>query len=121
MCTRTASTQMSIQLTSTAQNRIRHFMQADQAALGLRFGVRKVGCSGWVYQVDVATSTLPDDEIFEIDDVKVFVDQASLPIVDGTEIDFQRNGLNASFVFNNPNAIAACGCGESFSVVKAAI
>jgi iron-sulfur cluster assembly protein len=112
---------MSIQLTEAAKTRITQFTSTDQDALGLRFGVRKMGCSGWAYEVEVAKALDEDDTVFEIDGVKVYVDAKSLPIVDGTEIDFQRQGLNSNFVFNNPNAIAACGCGESFSTTKDAI
>ena len=108
---------MSIQLTPAAVARARHFVQADPAAVGLRFGVKRTGCSGWGYLVDVARTAAPEDRVFEQDGVKVLVDAQSLALVDGTTIDFVRRGLNQEFVFDNPNATAACGCGESFTTV----
>ncbi len=112
---------MSIQLTPAALARVQQFTASDDAALGLRFGVKKVGCSGWAYIVDVAKTTSAEDSIFEQDGVKVYVDAKSLAVVQDTQIDFQRQGLNSTFVFNNPNMTGECGCGESFSVDRAAI
>ncbi len=112
---------MSIQLTPAALARVQHFTATDSDALGLRFGVKKVGCSGWAYVVDVAKTTSKEDSIFEQDGVKVYVDAKSLAVVQNTQIDFQRQGLNSTFIFNNPNATGECGCGESFSVERAAL
>ena len=112
---------MSIQLTPAALARVQQFTASNADALGLRFGVKKVGCSGWAYVVDVAKTTSIEDSIFEQDGVKVYVDAKSLPVVQDTHIDFQRQGLNSTFVFNNPNMTGECGCGESFSVERAAI
>jgi iron-sulfur cluster assembly protein len=112
---------MSILLTAAARTRIAQFTALDQATLGLRFGVKKVGCSGWQYIVDMAKEINSDDSVFDLDGIRVVIDQNSLPIVSGTEIDFKREGLNANFAFNNPNMTAACGCGESFSVEREAI
>src|SRR5690606_8727866 len=81
-----------------------------------RFGIRRTGCSGWGYTVDIADAVADDDEVFEHAGVRLLVDRKALPFVDGTEIDFRRDGLNAAFVFRNPNATGACGCGESFTV-----
>ncbi|MFC4727584.1 HesB/IscA family protein [Coralloluteibacterium thermophilus] len=106
---------MSILLTPTAHARVRRFMEADASALGLRFGVKRTGCSGWGYVVDMARERRPDDTVFEQDGVAIHVDAASLPLVDGTEIDFAKKGLGEEFVFRNPNMAAECGCGESFT------
>jgi iron-sulfur cluster assembly protein len=112
---------MGISLSPSAKERVQQFTAADAGALGLRFGVKKMGCSGWAYEVDVAHDAREQDQIFDCDGVKVYVDAASLAVVDGTEIDFQRQGLNANFVFKNPRMTGECGCGESFSVDRAAI
>jgi len=106
---------MSVTLTAAAVDRVRHFMAGTPGALGLRFGVRKSGCSGWAYVVDIATEGRADDIVFEQDGVTVRVDAESLPQVEGTEIDFVKTGLNQQFVFRNPRMAAECGCGESFT------
>jgi iron-sulfur cluster assembly protein len=106
---------MSIQLTESALARVRHFLATDPAALGLRFGVKRTGCSGWGYEVDLAREQREGDSVSEQDGVRVYVDADSRPLVDGTTIDFVRRGLNHEFVFANPRATAACGCGESFT------
>lgn len=107
---------MSIELTEAAAGRVREFLSRCPDAVGLRFGVRRTGCSGWAYDVDLAHAVASDDHVFESLGLKVVVDPKSLPVVDGTEIDFARKGLNAEFVFRNPKASAECGCGESFTV-----
>ena len=106
---------MGITLTPAALERVRAYLAADPGKIGLRFGVRRTGCSGWGYLVDLADHAGPDDSMFEFEDVRVIVDAASLPLVQGTRIDFVKQGLNAQFAFENPNAAEACGCGESFT------
>jgi iron-sulfur cluster assembly protein len=106
---------MTISLTDAAARRVREFLARRPDAVGLRFGVRRTGCSGWAYDVDLAESVAADDHVFESHGLKVIVDAKSLPVVEGTEIDFARKGLNAEFVFRNPKAKAQCGCGESFT------
>lgn len=106
---------MSITLTPSAVERVRQFMAETPGGIGLRFGVRKAGCSGWAYVVDIATSVLDGDAVFEQDGVAVRVDADSLAQVDGTVIDFAKTGLNQQFVFRNPRVAAECGCGESFT------
>lgn len=106
---------MAISLTPAASERVRRFVSRDPAALGLRFGVTRTGCSGWGHVADIARERREDDRVFEQDGVSIFVDAASLPLVDGTEIDFARQGLSEVFLFRNPNATAECGCGESFT------
>ena len=105
----------SIQLTEAAAARVASFVAGRPGAIGLRFGVRRTGCSGWAYTVDLADAVADDDTVFEQRGVRVLVDAKSLPLVAGTEIDFARRGLNAEFVFRNPNVKGECGCGESFS------
>lgn len=106
---------MAITLTESAHARIQGYLDADPAALGLRFGVAKTGCSGWGYKVDMARGMAPDDTVFDAGGIGIYVDAASLPLVDGTEIDFIKQGLNEQFVFRNPNVAGECGCGESFT------
>lgn len=107
---------MTISITPSATQRMRQFLAQTPAAAGVRFGVKRTGCSGFAYVVDLADQVGEDDQTFQIDGVPVIVDTKTLALVDGTEIDYQRQGLNASFVFRNPNATGECGCGESFTV-----
>lgn len=107
---------MAISLTESAANRVRAHLAQRGRGLGLRLGVKETGCSGFSYVVDYADDTRATDRVFEDQGVKVFVDAASLQYVDGTRIDFVRQGLNESFRFENPNIKGECGCGESFTV-----
>lgn len=110
---------MAIELTQSAAARMRDFLGKNPAAPGVRFGIKRTGCSGFGYTVDIARGVTDDDRVFELDGVKLVVDAKALPLVDGTRIDYAREGLNDAFVFHNPNAVAECGCGESFTVGKA--
>jgi len=110
---------MAVTLTPSAVARVRQYQEQTPGALGLRFGVKKSGCSGWAYLIDMATERRPDEQVFEQDGVALFVDTASLAQVDGTEIDFVSQGLNQQFVFRNPRVAAECGCGESFTTTEA--
>lgn len=107
---------MSIQITPTAHQRMREFLDRSPGAAGVRFGVRRTGCSGFAYVVEMADKTADADTTVTVDGIPLIVDAKSLPLVDGTVIDFARQGLNAAFVFHNPNATGECGCGESFTV-----
>jgi len=107
---------MAISMTPAALARVRQFLDLTPGALGLRFGVKKTGCSGWGYEVELAREQHQDDSISEQDGVRIYVDGASQPLVDGTQIDFVRKGLGYEFAFMNPNVAAECGCGESFTV-----
>jgi iron-sulfur cluster assembly protein len=107
---------MAISLTATAADRVRNFLQTRGQGLGLRLGVRKTGCSGFAYVVNYADDSRADDVVFEDRGIKVFVDRDSLPYVDGTEVDFVKQGLNEAFKFRNPTTKGECGCGESFNV-----
>ena len=106
---------MAVTLTPVALDRVQRFLQRDPTALGLRFGVERTGCSGWGHVADLARDQRADDTVFEQQGVKIFVDADSLALVDGTEIDFGKQGLSEAFLFRNPNATAECGCGESFT------
>ena len=106
---------MAVTLTPAAAERVRQFLAETPGGIGLRFGVKKSGCSGWAYVVDIATQAREGEQVFEQDGVAVRVDADSLPQVDGTEIDFVSQGLNRQFVFRNPRMAAECGCGESFT------
>ncbi len=107
---------MAISLTPAAADRVRNHIAARGHGLGLRLGVRKTGCSGFAYVVNFADDVSQRDVVFENHGVKVFVDRDSLPLIDGTEVDFVKQGLNEAFKFRNPNVKGECGCGESFSV-----
>ena len=107
---------MAIQITTAARERMQNYLAANPRAAGVRFGVRKTGCSGYAYVVDIADSIAANDRVIEQDGITIVVDDKSLPLVDGTEIDFARQGLNSAFVFRNPNSTGECGCGESFTV-----
>jgi iron-sulfur cluster assembly protein len=107
---------MSISLTSAAADRVRSFLGRRGHGVGLRLSVKKTGCSGFAYVVNYADEIGADDMVFENQGVKVIVDRASLGYIDGTEIDFVKQGLNEAFRFRNPNVKGECGCGESFTV-----
>jgi iron-sulfur cluster assembly protein len=107
---------MSVSLTPSAAERVRSFLEKRGSGVGLRLGVKKTGCSGFAYVVNYADEVARDDVVFEDQGVKVIVDVESLRYVDGTEIDFVRQGLNEAFRFRNPNVRGECGCGESFNV-----
>jgi iron-sulfur cluster assembly protein len=105
-----------VTVTTSAAEHIRKALSSRGHGLGLRFGVKKSGCSGWAYHVEYADSAEDSDFRFESEGVTIFVDPDSLPYVEGTQIDYQTQGLNSSFKYLNPNVTDSCGCGESFSV-----
>lgn len=107
---------MAITLTQQAADHINRFMQKRGKGLGLRLGVRTTGCSGMAYKLEYVDQPNDEDQIFESFGVKVFVDPKSIPYLDGTQLDYAREGLNEGFKFSNPNEKASCGCGESFTV-----
>jgi iron-sulfur cluster assembly protein len=110
------STAMAIKLTEPAANRVRSFLASRGHGVGLRVGVKKTGCNGFAYVVNYADNIEPADVVFEDRGVQVVVDKNSLELIDGTEVDFIKDGLNEAFRFRNPNVSGECGCGESFSV-----
>ncbi len=107
---------MAISLTESAATRVRSFLEKRGRGVGLRIGVRKSGCSGYAYTIDYADAIDADDVVFDRDGVKLIVDPKSLDLIDGTEVDFVKEGLNEAFKFRNPNVKGECGCGESFTV-----
>ena len=109
---------MTITLTESAVKRVRDMVSKRAGGVGLRIGVVKSGCSGYSYALDYADDVAANDAIIAQDDVKVVVDTHSLPLLEGMELDFVKEGLNQSFKFRTPNVTSECGCGESFSVTK---
>lgn len=107
---------MSVSLTESAASRVKHFLASRGKGVGLRLGVRTSGCSGMAYVLEFVDEVDPEDQVFEDHGVKVVIDPKSLIYLDGTEVDFAKEGLNEGFRFNNPNAKNECGCGESFNV-----
>ena len=107
---------MPVTLTEKAAKHVSSFIAKRGKGVGLRLGVRTTGCSGMAYKLEFADSVNPDDALFESHGVKVIVDPKSLPYLEGTELDFAREGLNEGFKFRNPNVKDECGCGESFNI-----
>ncbi len=107
---------MAISLTEAAADRVRSYLEKGDSGLGLRLGIRETGCSGYSYVINYAEDIREDDVVFEDKGVKVVVDPGALELIDGTEVDFVKNGLNEAFSFRNPNIKGECGCGESFNV-----
>lgn len=107
---------MAITLTDAAADRVKDFLKKRGKGVGLRLGVKTTGCSGMAYVMEYADVIEEDDVVFEDQGIKVLVNPKSLVYLDGTELDFAREGLNEGFQFNNPNVKDQCGCGESFNV-----
>jgi iron-sulfur cluster assembly protein len=107
---------MAVTLTAQAAEHIDKYLQKRGKGLGLRLGVRTTGCSGMAYKLEYVDDPQSEDQVFESHGVKVYVDPKSLSYLDGTELDYAREGLNEGFKFSNPNEKATCGCGESFTV-----
>lgn len=107
---------MSLHLSASAAARIQAQIAKRGKGLGLRVGVKKSGCSGYAYTMDYADEIGPGDEVFESHGAKLIVKSEHLPMLQGLTLDFQKQGLNESFKFINPNVKAQCGCGESFAV-----
>ncbi len=106
-------------LTGSAVSQVQRIMQLrdeEKPAIGLRIGVKNAGCSGMTYSMDFATEEDPNDEIIELDDLKILIDPAAIMFLIGTELDYKEEKLSSGFVFNNPNVTSTCGCGESFTV-----
>ncbi len=108
---------MSITVTENAAKQIEKQLEQRGSGIGLKIGTKVSGCSGFAYTIDYADNQVENEEVFEQHGVKVLVENEDLERLDGLELDYVKNGLNAAFKFNNPNATGECGCGESFSVV----
>ena len=107
---------MAVTLTDGAADRVRTFLDNRGKGLGLRVGIKTTGCSGLAYVLEFVDELSEGDEVFEHQDVKVIIDAKSLVYIDGTELDYTKEGLNEGFKFVNPNQKDECGCGESFTV-----
>jgi iron-sulfur cluster assembly protein len=107
---------MTVSLTEAAARHVTRDLTKRGRGVGVRLGVRTTGCSGLAYQLEYVDELSPEDLVFEGHGVKVLIDPKSLAYIDGTELDFVREGLNEGFRFNNPNERDKCGCGESFRV-----
>ena len=107
---------MAISMTPAAADRVRSFLTNRGKGLGLRVGVKTTGCSGLAYVLEFVDELNDDDQVFEYDNLKLIVDGKSLVYIDGTQLDFVKEGLNEGFQFNNPNVNGECGCGENFTV-----
>ena len=107
---------MSVTLSEPAAKHVANFISKRGKGVGIRLGVKTSGCSGMAYKLEFADAANDEDLVFESHGVKVLVDPKSLPYIDGTELDYTKEGLNEGFKFNNPNVKDACGCGESFNV-----
>jgi iron-sulfur cluster assembly protein len=107
---------MAVTLSEKAAKHVSNYLNRRGKGVGLRLGVRTSGCSGMAYKLEFVDDVMPEDVVFESHGIKVFVDPRSLPYLDGTELDYAREGLNEGFKFNNPNIKDQCGCGESFNV-----
>ncbi|MBV0934086.1 iron-sulfur cluster assembly protein IscA [Marinobacterium weihaiense] len=107
---------MAISMTQAAIDHVAGYLEKRGHGAGIRLGVRTSGCSGMAYVLEFVDATEPEDQVFDFGGVKVVVDPKSLAYLDGTELDFVREGLNEGFKFNNPNVRNECGCGESFNI-----
>ena len=107
---------MAVTLTDRAAEHVQRYIEKRGKGVGLRLGVKTTGCSGLAYKLEFADEIAPEDLTFESNGVRVLIDPKSLAYLDGTELDFVREGLNEGFKFNNPNEKDRCGCGESFNV-----
>ncbi len=107
---------MAISLTESAAERVSKYLEARGDGVGLRLGVTKTGCSGYSYVINYADAVENEDIVFEDRGVKIVVDSEALKLIDGTQVDFVKNGLNEAFSFKNPNITGECGCGESFNI-----
>jgi iron-sulfur cluster assembly protein len=107
---------MAVTLTDRAANHVQRYIEKRGKGVGLRLGVKTTGCSGLAYKLEFADDVKPEDQVFEANGVQVLIDPKSLAYLDGTELDYVREGLNEGFKFNNPNEKDRCGCGESFNV-----
>ena len=107
---------MAVTLTDRAAEHVQRYIQKRGKGVGLRLGVKTTGCSGLAYKLEFADEVQPEDQVFDSNGVKVLIDPKSLAYLEGTQLDYVKEGLNEGFKFNNPNEKDRCGCGESFNV-----
>ena len=106
---------MPVTLSEPAAQHVAAYIAKRGKGVGIRLGVKTSGCSGMAYKLEFADAPEPEDHVFESHGVKVLIDPKSLPYLEGTELDYTKEGLNEGFKFNNPNVKDQCGCGESFN------
>ena len=106
---------MSLHVTEKAAERIKKFIANDASAIGFKVNIKKTGCSGWGYEVEMPHELKEDDIVYEEKGIKLIANKETLEIIDGTIIDFEQQGINHVFVYKNPKATGECGCGESFT------
>jgi iron-sulfur cluster assembly protein len=109
---------MAVTLSEAAARHVTRYIAKRGKGVGVRLGIKTTGCSGLAYKLEYADDIAPEDHVFEEHGVKVLVDPKSLPYIDGTQLDFVREGLNEGFKFHNPREKDRCGCGESFRVCR---
>jgi iron-sulfur cluster assembly protein len=107
---------MALTMTEAAANHVSNYLNNRGKGVGIRLGVKTSGCSGMAYVLEFVDELAGDDQVFPSNGVNIIVDEKSLSFLDGTELDFVKEGLNEGFVFKNPNITGECGCGESFNV-----
>ena len=107
---------MSITLTPAAASHVQRSLVRRGKGLGVRLGIKTTGCSGLAYKIEYVDEVSPEDQVIDVHGLKVVIDPKSLAYLDGTELDFVKEGLNEGFKFNNPNVRGECGCGESFNI-----
>jgi|TARA_B110000908_G_scaffold20217_1_gene22806 iron-sulfur cluster assembly protein len=107
-----------ITITEVGAERVHQFLESRESGLGIRVKITTTGCSGYAYQLEFADEANDDDNVFESNGVKILVDPKSLIMMDGTELDYEHDGVASGFAFKNPMQDAACGCGESFTLKK---
>ncbi|CAK7063807.1 Iron-binding protein IscA [Saezia sanguinis] len=107
---------MTVSLTESAARHVSSYLAKRGKGIGIRLGVKTTGCSGLAYKLEYADEVTPEDVVFDSQGLKVLIDPKSLPYLEGTELDFVKEGLNEGFRFNNPNERGRCGCGESFRI-----
>jgi len=106
---------MSLHVTDKAAERIKKFISKDESAIGFKINIKKTGCSGWGYEVELPRTLEANDVVYEEKGVKLIASKETLKVIDGTTIDFEQQGINYVFVYKNPKATGECGCGESFT------
>jgi len=106
---------MPLFVTETAASRIKQFLDKNPQALGFKISIKKTGCSGWGYEVELSDKLADDDVLFTDKGINLIANQETMKLISGTTIDYEKQGINHVFVYKNPNATGECGCGESFT------
>ena len=109
---------MSLFVTENAASRIQHFLDNNPNAVGFKISIKKTGCSGWGYEVELAEKIEKNDKVFKDKGINLIADDETIKLINGTTIDYEKQGINHVFVYKNPNATGECGCGESFTTAQ---